>query len=320
MESSLPEPVYEQIERGLADWARGRSDVLAVMVIGSRARRQNPADRWSDLDTILFVKDPAVFHSAGAWQTDLEAALGRTAWFAAFGWTLGDPEWEYVLEGGVKVDLVFTANQAQPTGGGPPRPMEMADASPYRFVFERGTRVLYDSGRAEDGGRAENGENYGSKTGYAQEVNTPAPPGPPDQPAFDNRIANALLELVRAAKIGQRGERYRAARILNADFQDQLLALIELHARGRHRPGADWWGYGRFLEQWADPRAAAALPGTHALPTAESIRRAVLAGLDLLEWLGPEAAQGLGLRFPERMLRPTAGWLRQFLEYNHITT
>lgn len=322
MTNTLPDPTYEQLERGLSAWARSREDILAILVIGSRARELHPADVYSDLDTILFVSNPAVFSAAGAWQAGLEAAFGIPAWFAAFGWTMGDPEWEYVLEDGRKVDMVFTVNRARsmPDEGGQQQPRqmstppsaasawEMAAASPFRFVFERGARVLFDrnaaSGGATRGGRI-------AYNDYAQNVQAAGPSELPDQPAFDNRIANTLLELVRAAKIGRRGEHYRAARILNEEMQENLLALAELHAQGQQRPGAGFWRYGRFLEEWADPRVVKDLPDTHAQPAPDSIRRAVLAGLALLEWLGPETAALLGLRFPQAMVQPTAGWLRK---------
>jgi molybdopterin-guanine dinucleotide biosynthesis protein A len=38
----------------IAVWARGREDVRAVLVVGSYARREMPADRWSDLDVVLW--------------------------------------------------------------------------------------------------------------------------------------------------------------------------------------------------------------------------------------------------------------------------
>ncbi len=43
----------------IADWAREREDVRAVLVVGSQARTHPPADRWSDLDVVLFVDEPA---------------------------------------------------------------------------------------------------------------------------------------------------------------------------------------------------------------------------------------------------------------------
>ncbi len=38
------------IAAAVADWARSRDDVRAVVVVGSQARTDAPADRWSDLD------------------------------------------------------------------------------------------------------------------------------------------------------------------------------------------------------------------------------------------------------------------------------
>ena len=44
---------------------------------------------------------------------------------------------------------------------------------------------------------------------------------------------------------------------LDEEIRPNLLALLEWHARARLVPGSTEWGYGRFIEEWADPRALA---------------------------------------------------------------
>ena len=52
------------IAAAVADWARAREDVRAVVVVGSQARTDTPADRWSDLDVA-----PLRRRSASSWPT-----------------------------------------------------------------------------------------------------------------------------------------------------------------------------------------------------------------------------------------------------------
>ena len=47
--------LMEQLEDRFVTWAKGRPDIRAAIVIGSRARRERPADAWSDLDIVFFT-------------------------------------------------------------------------------------------------------------------------------------------------------------------------------------------------------------------------------------------------------------------------
>ena len=55
------------IAAAVAEWAQEREDVRAAVVVGSQARENTPADRWSDLDIALFVDDPAAFTGESDW-------------------------------------------------------------------------------------------------------------------------------------------------------------------------------------------------------------------------------------------------------------
>jgi len=255
-------------------------------------------DAWSDLDTIAFVEDGAIYSRDTGWQVGLEQALGLTLWFAAFSETgRGDWEVEMVLEGGRKVDIVFS--QIRALEGIRSSLSQMIAAAPYHSVFGSGLRVLLEKDPC--------GEPV--EPGSSTQITVPPVPTQslPDQAVFDNLIANCFLELFRAAKLCGRGELWRAARVINYELQEQLLVLLELHTRSK---GSQTWPYGRFLEQWADPRALAVLPGAFAGYSTTGIRRASLAGLDLITWLSAETALRLGLRDPIPVFNPASAWLK----------
>ncbi|HET6642122.1 MAG TPA: aminoglycoside 6-adenylyltransferase [Gaiellaceae bacterium] len=56
----------------VAAWADAQGDVHAVLLIGSQARVDTPADDFSDVDLALFVDDP-------------ERYLRDVAWLRSFG-------------------------------------------------------------------------------------------------------------------------------------------------------------------------------------------------------------------------------------------
>lgn len=48
-------------------WGRERSDVRAVLLVGSQARANTPADDWSDTDLVLVIGDPAPYLASAEW-------------------------------------------------------------------------------------------------------------------------------------------------------------------------------------------------------------------------------------------------------------
>lgn len=112
-------------------WAEGHEDVQALLLLGSRARTEAPADEWSDVDLALVVTEPDWY-------------LGDEQWVEAFGRPLltfveptagGAFERRVLYEGGLDVDVaVFT-----------PEWLLLAAADPQTAsLIKRGYRVLVD--------------------------------------------------------------------------------------------------------------------------------------------------------------------------------
>ena len=89
------------IETAVADWARERDDVSAVVVVGSRARADIPADRWSDLDIILIVDDPEPYAESATWVSE----FGTPALTLLEGTPSGQRERRVLYETGEDVDF-----------------------------------------------------------------------------------------------------------------------------------------------------------------------------------------------------------------------
>lgn len=59
--------LMERIHR----WAITQDDIRLALVIGSRARRNLPADSFSDLDLLLFTTSPNLYVSTSDWLDEL---------------------------------------------------------------------------------------------------------------------------------------------------------------------------------------------------------------------------------------------------------
>jgi aminoglycoside 6-adenylyltransferase len=52
------EASYEQSIQRFVEWSKDCDDVRGLVIVGSRARVDHPADGWSDLDVIVITTDP----------------------------------------------------------------------------------------------------------------------------------------------------------------------------------------------------------------------------------------------------------------------
>ena len=256
---------YDALEARVAAWAATQPTIRTIIVVGSRARGNH--DRWSDLDLVIFttdperyIADPGWLHSFGdPWLTFLENAGG------------GDPEWFVLYDGGLKLDaMLYRTDDATLDLDA------MLAAFPYQDVLSRGVRILFD------------------RSGSPRYI-TPKPfmSPPPTQEAFIHLGDGFLLNAVTGAKFIARGDLWRAQRWLSENLRRLLLTLVEWHAYGR-----DTWYGGRFIETWADPRVLETLPQIFPQYDPSSMKRALLAMLDLFRWLGQETADRFGYEYP----------------------
>lgn len=251
----------------IADWARERADVRAAVVVGSQARTDTPADRWSDLDVILVVDDPEPYARDAGWVAEFGTPL-----LTFLEPTMGDQRERRVLyETGEDVDLPLF-----PVGA-----LERLEASENATaLLARGFRVLYDG--------------IGLTERLARSEQLAPRPSLPTQADFDQLASDFWYHALWTAKKLRRGEDFTALDCLDGYLKERLVTLLEWHARSLD-PAVDTWHKGRFLERWADPGALASLETAFAHYELRDIARALWATIDLWQALEEETARRLGL-------------------------
>lgn len=266
---------YQQLIDRFVQWAEDEENVRAAIVIGSRARDDHPADEWSDLDVIIYARDP-------------QSLWGTTGWLHHVGeplLTFVEPtpdgvghERRVLFAGGLDVDFV-----PDPVAG--LRQM-LADGLPPddADMIRRGVRVLVD------------------KDGLAARLvgSTVDPPTylPPSEPEFLNLVHDFWYHAVWAGKHLRRGELWRAKGCCDRYLKHLLQQMMAWHAHASRGDDVDTWMRGRFLEEWADPRAVEALPAIFAHYDEQDVWRALAATMDLFRWLAVETADRWGYAYP----------------------
>lgn len=266
---------YEQLIDRFVQWAQAEDNIRAALVIGSRARTDHPADEWSDLDVIILANDPEPYwatvdwlpHVGVPWLTFIEPLHDGRGF-----------ERRVLFEGGLDVDFV-------------PSPVEffrrMLDTgllSDVADLLHRGVRFLVD------------------KEGFAERFEQiPVmllPYQPPTEAEFLNLVHDFWYHTVWTAKKLRRGELWTAKSCCDSYLKQLLRQMVEWHTRARQGASTDTWMSGRFLEEWADPRAVAALPEIFAHYDEPDVWCALLATMEMFHWLAVETAEALGYAHP----------------------
>lgn len=249
----------DELVSRIVGWASSRDDVRSAILIGSRARSQQPADEWSDTDIILLATDPAGLVDDATWPGDL-GDVGIT--FVEQTPVRGVRERRVLFIDGRDVDFAIMPAAAT---------AELATMGAH--VLARGFRVLVDKDGLLDGLPAGAPENRQPSSGHA----------------FSEAVSDFWYHALWTARKLARGEIFTAKACCDGHMKWILIRVL-----GWHAGEVDTWHDGRFLEQWADGRALSELRGAYAAYDGADVERALFATMDLFAWVARETGERLG--------------------------
>jgi len=199
----------------VTDWATGRADVRGAALVGSQARRESPADEYSDVDVVIFADEPATLLADSSWVVTFGRPLLSFLEPTAVG---GSTERRVLFEHGLEVDFsVFPTTSVA----------ALATEPGAAATLARGYRILYDELGLE--------ELFGTLSPSLE------------QPARElGEIAQDFwYHAIWAAKKWRRGEAIVARSCLESHLKPLLLEADRLRTAG------DTWHGSRFAEKWA---------------------------------------------------------------------
>lgn len=284
-------PVVEILNR-IVLWAEAQPDVRLVLLIGSRARVDQPADAWSDVDMIVTTHNPQLYFQStdwlnvigDVWLTHVEKTLG------------GVSERRVLFAGGHDFDFVFIAD------GQLNRLIQSPETA---AVIKRGQRVLVDKDRV--------------MTRITLPLSGRPPYEPPTQAEFTNLVNDFWYHAVWTAKKLRRGELWTALQCCDGYMKQRLVRMLEWHTHAISSGNHDTWFNGRFVEQWADPKLLPQMREAFAHYTEQDTARALQATMDLFRLVATETAVQLSYEYPEKSDAAVAAWVRAALVEMHAS-
>ncbi len=199
------------------------------MLVGSQARKDHPADAFSDIDMVLTVDDPDVFLGHDEWLGEIGSVIADVVESTAFG---GMSERRVLFASGQDVDFSIVPSDMMRLLG------DFKDLGEVRQLFGRGVRLLVD------------------KVGIAEDIATIAPPEPGDGLLSESEyqaLANGFwYHVIAATRKWRRGELWVAMAWCEARLTASTIELARWWSQ-LHRPSTDVWHGARFIEEWLDP-------------------------------------------------------------------
>jgi aminoglycoside 6-adenylyltransferase len=254
-------------------WAGTRDDLRGVLLVGSYARQEVPADEFSDVDFILICEDPASYVEDERWPD----ALG-VVWMTFMEPTAGGEEMErrVLFEDGLDADFALLSAEFVRRVGEAGVPDDFAD------VLRRGMKILID------------------KDGLLESLHIPpvASPTPPTEGVFREVVVDFWYHAVWTAKRVARGELWRAIECCDGYMKRRLIRMMAWHVGATRGWETDTWFGGRFLERWGNPTVLRAMRTAFAQYEADDIGRALRATMDLFGGLAVDVARLLGYAYP----------------------
>lgn len=258
----------------ILDWVDGRSDIVAVVMTGSRARDDGGVDPYSDHDLELFVDDPEPFND-GAWieaTGNVWVALPLTS-------EEGYPVQLVFYEGGEKVDFqIRPASEFRAlAAAGSPDGYARAD------VWARGYRVLRDR------------DGLASSLPPVSDTGRSRPR--PTEAEYLATNEEFWFEAVHIPRYLMRDELW-IVQSRSWTMKETLLRMLEWRTVATSPEETDVWYDGTKMKMWVGADRWASLRNVFGHFDRGDSWRALLATIDLFRETSREVASHYSFRYP----------------------
>lgn len=268
-------------------WGETEERLKAAIIVGSQARENHPADKSSDLDIVMIVRDPGYFVTDDQW---LEK-IGKYHISFIEGTLGGDQERRVLFDDALDVDFVLFPEA---------KIGKLEESGELPDILLKGWKPLIDkTGICEKLSRLP-----GERSSYQM----------PSEEEFVNTVSDFWYHTVWTTKKLIRGELWATKSCADNYMKWKLLDLIEWYAHAYHGMDYDTWHEGRYLDEWAEEWIVQELARCYARYEKEDMKRALLATMNLFRSLAVSISDKLHYSYPQEADSYATEWVRTTLK------
>jgi aminoglycoside 6-adenylyltransferase len=274
----------ELLER-IVEWAQSNSNVIALVITGSRARRQGESvDEFSDFDLEIIAENPDQLATNDEWLR----SFGPILVYLSLSEGQPFPTRLIFYEDGIKVDFRLCTRE---------RISDMRGANGLDDLYERGYRVLLDKD--------------GITSGLPEAQGAFPTTKPPTQQEFSAVVNEFWFEAAHIPRYLLRGELW-VVKTRDWTMKQLLLQMLEWHAITRQKRPVDVWHIGTHMKDWADEETWQELHAVYSHFDAPDSRTGLTAMTTLFRRLAKEVATAIGIEYPAGPDTSVSGYVAGF--------
>lgn len=286
-----PNSFYSCFEQRFTSWALGISDIRAVFIIGSRARSNHPADIWSDMDMVIYARNPEQYLMDSAWVQNLGNVISSFVFKTAG----DDSERLTLFEGGWQVDFVIHSFE------------DLSNIATTKTIpdnFYRGVKVIID--------KDDLSKNILPKEFAAPEHKSMT------ETQFLTNVQMFWFTAMYIAKQILRNELW-VVKERDNDLKRLLLQMIVWHEKILNGNSYDTWHAGRFIYEWVSPITYKELFKTFGHFDKIDSWNALLTSISLFKTLSHEISKRTNITYKQELEDYVYSWINSHTD-NVIVT
>ena len=276
---------YEIIIENIIRWGKSSEEVLGIITLGSRSRKDHEADEYSDLDMAIIVQDPPYYLATDEWLS----VIGK------YHISFDEPSFDgcksrrILFDGALDVDFIFMPESVAASGF----------SGEAAMILKRGFKVLLDKIALQEA--------------VSQVILAKDPYIMLSEKEFHNIVNDFWFHAMWTTKKLKRGELWTAKNCLDMYMKGRLLTVIEIYAHSIHGSDYDTWYGGRFMEEWAEPWIMKNLEKCFSHYVGEDMKAALLQTMDLFRAISMEIAEKNNFSYPAKEDAYSTEWVNSML-------
>ncbi len=275
---------YETLLEQVKEAAKYDDNIRCVILIGSQARTDVPADEYSDIDLIFILRDKSPMLTNDDWIS----RLGEIKLSFSEPTICGGVERRVFFDQGRDADFILLDEE------------NYANLDDLKVLMGRAYSIVVDKDSYTD---------YFAGIVTKEEIRPVM-----EEKEFNNLVNTFYFHIIWAMKKTLRGEIWASIICTDGYLKELFLQMLEQYETAQKGDDFDTWHAGRFVEEWADKNIVHEFSKIYAEYSINSIYNALYNSMILFTDIARQTAEKLKYTFPDKEESYTADWMKKIGE------